>query len=726
MPSKSSMSGAPRPESAPRRTLVTRLVLLLLLGMLVVYGMAVLGLWLTSNHVIRTSLEKQALHWVQEMAELGPAVYRARKKRDLLAIENRIGNFPEIAFVRYYDASGSKVLRQYGADVKTVPGLTAKQRERLLGASNGQPAYLFDRSIPVDGSLLAGHYIRVLAPVRAREIQSDGLLNFDLTSGEEEVRVIGFIDLGINPALYRDALKTSLIVGSIITALLLLLALIVGRRLIRRALMPLTELQTPLAKLARGETDVRVATEGDAEIVAIGEALNVTINALKERDATLRKLAEHDPLTGLVNRGRFTELLREEIARIDRAGGSSALLFVDLDRFKYVNDIVGHAGGDKLLVQVANLLKSRMRETDVISRFGGDEFTVLARSVTREGALEVAKLIKEIMRDSYFIDQQYPFNVYCSIGVAMITQRCGSAEEILLRADSACYEAKSGGRNRYHLHEAGDENAANPLRDIGWSDLIKQALKDDRLNLAYQPIVRIDGQGPEYYEVLVRLPDLDGSTVSPSVFLPVAERFGLLADLDRWVIENAVRSLAQFRAEGRDVVFSINLSGQTFDDPAIIKLIQESLRRHALPPGTVVFEITEQIAVRYMEKARRLMQSLAELGCRFSLDDFGVGFSSFNYLKHFPVSYIKIDGSFVENMTHEAVDRAMVRSIAQIARALGKETIAEFVQNDATIDLLKQYKVDHVQGYHVGLPADTLPHRRFAQQWTRKVQRAPR
>lgn len=713
-----------RSELVPRRTLVTRLLLLLLLGMLVVYGLAVLGLWWTSNHVIHTSLEKQALHWVQEMAELGPAVYRARGKRDLLAIENRIGNFPEIAFVRYYDASGSKVLRQYGT-VKEVPGITEKQRERLLRAPAKGAAHVFDRSVPVDGSLLAGHYIRVLAPVRVREIPSDGLLNFDFASGEEKVRVIGFIDLGINPALHRDAVKTSLAVGSMVTALLLLVALFIGRRLIQRALMPLTELQTPLAKLARGDTDVRVATQGDAEIVAIGEALNATISALKQRDATLRKLAEHDPLTGLVNRGRFTELLREEVARMDRDGGSSALLFVDLDRFKYVNDIVGHAGGDKLLVQVANLLKSRMRETDVISRFGGDEFTVLARNVTREGALEVAKLIKEIMRDSYFIDQQYPFNVYCSIGVAMISPRGGSAEEVLLRADSACYEAKSGGRNRYHLYEVGDEGAANPLRDIGWSDLIKQALKDDRLNLAYQPIVRIDGQGPEYYEVLLRLPDLDGSTVPPSVFLPVAERFGLLADLDRWVIENAVRALAQFRAEGRDIVFSINLSGQTFDDPAIVKLIHENLRRYALPAGAVVFEITEQIAVRYMEKARRLMHSLTELGCRFSLDDFGVGFSSFNYLKHFPVSFIKIDGSFVENMTHETVDRAMVRSIAQIARALGKETIAEFVQNDATIDLLKQYKVDHVQGYHVGLPAETLPHRRFAQQWTRKVRRVP-
>jgi EAL domain-containing protein (putative c-di-GMP-specific phosphodiesterase class I) len=204
------------------------------------------------------------------------------------------------------------------------------------------------------------------------------------------------------------------------------------------------------------------------------------------------------------------------------------------------------------------------------------------------------------------------------------------------------------------------------------------------------------------------MPDKDGNMVSPAVFLPVAERFGLLAEIDRWMITRAIKALAKFRNEGRDLTFSINLSGQAFEDPAIAQLIKDSLRLYRLPPSAVIFEITEQIAVHYIEKARHLIQGLIDLGCRFALDDFGVGFSSFNYLKRLPVSLIKIDGCFVENMATEPIDCAMVKSIAQIAHALGKQVVAEFVQNDVTLALLKDYGVDYVQGRHIGMPSETL------------------
>lgn len=690
------------------RSLVTRLLLLLLSGTAIIYCIGIVGLWWTSSRLMEDSLQRQALQWIAEMDELGPGLYGGAPKKDAVFIESRIKNFPEISFVRYFDHSGRTVLRQYGGLQKPVPGITAAQRSALAQRQADRP-YLFDRSVPVDDSLLGGTYVRVITPVRVSSLRADGLLDLDLRAPEEESKIIGYIDLGINPNLHRDSLARSIAFGGLLTAGIFMVALLIGRRLIKRALAPLTDLQRPLARLARGEIDVSVNAHGDAEIVAIGDALNATIGALKQRDATLRRLAQHDGLTGLINRRHFVELLDAEIVALKETGGSSALLFVDLDRFKYVNDVLGHAGGDKLLVEVAQLIRNRMRTADVVARFGGDEFTVLVREVTRAGALEVARLIREMLRDYYFVSEQQTFNVYCSIGVAMIGPQCSGAEEALLHADTACYDAKLGGRNRFQIYEPRTQGMRGSMREISWSEAIKHALKDNGFRLVYQPIQALgEGQG-EFYEVLLRMPDESGVDVSPAAFLPVAERFGLLADLDRWVVTHALAALAQFRARGRDITFSINLSGQSFEDPALVRLIKDQLRAHAIPPRAVVFEITEQTAVRYMDKAKRLMQTLIDAGCRFSLDDFGVGFSSFGYLKHLPVSFVKIDGSFVENMAADAVDQAMVRAIAQIARALGKEVIAEFVQDDATIELLRRFKIDYVQGHHVGMPLPHLP-----------------
>lgn len=703
-----------RGDARGRRSLVTRLSLLLLLGTVIIYVIGILGLWWTSVRLIEDGLKKQALQWIAEMEEFGSPLYGTAKVESAY-IENRIKNFPEIAFVRYYDAAGTTILREYGKQAQSVPLLTAGELTTLRRVATKDRAYVFDRSVPVGGTANGIHYVRVIAPIRTRYIANDGLFNFDLHSnGGESTRVLGYIDLGIDPNLQRDSLAKSLAFGGMLTAIIFIFALAVGRELIKKALHPLTDLQTPLARLARGEIDVAVATHGDAEIVAIGDALNATVSALKQRDAALRELAERDALTGLFNRNRFTELLTAEIARVKDCGGSSALLFIDLDRFKYVNDTLGHAEGDKLLMQVAQLIKTRMREADIVARFGGDEFTVLASGVTRAGALEVTKLIMEIMRNFYFISREQTFNVCCSIGIALITPHCTGAAEAMLHADTACYEAKKRGRNRFHLYEKGEHEIQSTIKDLGWAEQIKHALKDNRFRLVYQPIVSIGGPEHEYYEVLLRMPDARGHSVSPAAFLSVAERFGLMADIDRWILTHALEALARFRADGRDVTFSINLSGQSFEDPAIVHLIKDRLRVLQIPPEAVVFEITEQIAVRYMDKARRLMQSLIDTGCRFSLDDFGVGFSSFGYLKHFPVSYIKIDGSFVENMASEPVDQAMVRAIAQIAKALGKQVIAEFVQDEASVALLKRYKVDYIQGYHVGMPSVTVPHRCFA------------
>lgn len=707
---------------ARRRSLVTRLLVLLVLGAGTVYLIGMLGLWWTADHLLERSLQKQAMQWIAEMDQLGPPVY-AKSTRSPLFIETRIRNFPEITFVRFYDQTGRRVLREYG-NTAGVPLLTDRQREKLARIPAGERPFLFDDSVPAGKSWFTSHYVRVISPIRVRSIRSDGMMNFTLDAPDaERVRRIGYLDIGINPNVYREAMVRTLILAALLGAPVFLAALWIGRRLIHGALMPLTALQTPLARLAQGDIDVRFEAKGHSEIVAIGKALNTTIGALKQRDETLRRLAEHDSLTGLPNRGCFSRVLENEIKRVREVGASSALLFIDLDRFKYVNDVLGHAGGDRLLVDLAKLIRARLRPDDVVARFGGDEFTVLARDVTCADALLLAHDLNAMMREYHFSSDGKTFSVHCSIGIATLTGACSGAEDLLLQADTACYEAKSEGRNRYHLYDA-RHDAASTLKDISWSALIKEALKENRFRLVYQPIVSLTTPEQEYYEVLVRMPDDQGRWVSPSAFLHIAERFGLLADLDRWVIDHALRALAGFRAEGRDIAFSINLSGQAFDDPAIAQLITDALRENALPPEAVVFEITEQIAVRYMDKARRLMESLTEIGCRFALDDFGVGFSSFNYLKNFPVSLIKIDGSFVQNMAADPTDRAMVRSIAQIARALGKQVVAEFVEDDATLQLLRQYRIDYVQGNHVARPSVNVPHRRFAGATARRMRQA--
>jgi EAL domain-containing protein (putative c-di-GMP-specific phosphodiesterase class I) len=358
---------------------------------------------------------------------------------------------------------------------------------------------------------------------------------------------------------------------------------------------------------------------------------------------------------------------------------------------------------------VAELLKSRVRDKDVVSRFGGDEFTVLARNVSREDAMELARSFNQIMRDMRLVEGDRILSVNCSIGIAMIEPGRHGAEEILAHADMACFEAKSHGRNRMHMYEEEGEGKKEMAMDIGWFQHIKQIIEQDRFRLMYQPIADVIHPDKESYEVLLRMPGPNGEIVLPSIFLPVAQRFGLMTDIDRWVIVHALKALADFRASGRDVIFSINLSGQSLEDASILQLIKDHLALNRLPPSRVIFEITEQSAMRYLDKARLLIQGLVDIGCRFALDDFGTGFSSFSYLQQLPVDFIKIDGSFIRNMASNSMDESMVLSIIQIARSLGKLTVAEFVQDEKTSAMLKASGVDHLQGYYVGEPSEKLP-----------------
>jgi diguanylate cyclase (GGDEF)-like protein len=687
------------------RSLVGRLVALQLLGAVMFYLVVNIGLWWTSSRLIDDSLEKQAVRWLTELDELGTPLYASLGGKHIANIDKRIKNFPEIAFIRYYDASGKKVLGEFGEQHDaSVPFLTPAQLEKLAQSTGTKRNYLVERSV------LRGGYLRFISPIHVKSIRSDGLLNFNLDNDRaENVQVIGYVDLSIDSGYYKDQMVRSMASGSLIIAILLIIGMFFGSRMIRRALAPLTALQVPLARLARGEIDVHVERAKDAEIAVINDALNTTIRALKERDEALRKMAESDPLTGLGNRTYFMRELEREIEEVAHDTGESAVFFIDLDQFKYVNDTLGHAAGDRLLLQVAELLKSRVRDYDVVSRFGGDEFTVLARNVSRDEAENLAHSFNQIMRDMRLVESDRIVSVNCSIGVAMIGRGDYTAEEILSHADMACFAAKSHGRNRYQVYEVSGESKTEMTVDIGWFQHIKQIIEQSRFRLVFQPIVDVVNPEKECYEVLLRMPGPNGDLVLPSIFLPVAQRFGLMADIDRWVIINALKALADFRANGREITFSINIAGLSLEDLSILQLIKDHLKQNHLPPSCVIFEITEESAMRYLDKAQYLIQGLVDLGCRFALDDFGTGFSSFSYLKHLPVDFIKIDGSFVKNMAQNALDETMVLSIIQIARSLGKMTIAEFVQDEKTIALLKASGVNYMQGYYLGVPSERLP-----------------
>lgn len=683
------------------RSLVGHIQLLQLGLGIVVYLLAVTGVWWTANRLSEDYFYKQATGWLTKLDELGTPLYISNDKTEFARVEKYVSEFPEVALVRYYSARDSQVIAEYNTRPvdEQIPSLTKTQLSDLRTPEN---SYLFDRPAR------RGSFIRASAPVWIRSIPSDGLLGFDLDAEKDErLELIGFLEVGLDFTYYQGELVKNIVLGSIIIALLLFVSIAGGRQILKRALRPLSDLEKPLAKLASGEINVSVESSGHKEIVAISDALNATVSALKQRDETLRQLADHDQLTGLVNRYRFTQMLEQEVGHIAREGDNSALLFVDLDQFKLVNDTLGHAAGDRLLVQVADKLKACLREKDVLCRFGGDEFTILARNVTTESAADLAASIIKVMRDVHFVEARQIFNICCSIGITMIESDRFTPDELLTQADMACYKAKSQGRNCYSLFAPGTDDTQEIMEYAGWSQKIKQAVANDRFVLNYQPIVKLANGQPELYEVLLRMPD-NGTVVSPSSFLPVAERFGLMLDIDHWVIRNAIKSLADFRNMGADTKFCINLSGHIFEDPNLVHSIQDSLGKYGLPASSVVFEITEQVAIRYLDSANRSMCELMDMGCRFALDDFGTGFSSLTYIKRLPVDYIKIDGSFIENVSTDSIDQAMVKSIVTIAQTIGKKTIAEYVQDAKSLKMLRKLGADYAQGYYIGEPAATL------------------
>jgi diguanylate cyclase (GGDEF)-like protein len=421
--------------------------------------------------------------------------------------------------------------------------------------------------------------------------------------------------------------------------------------------------------------------------------------------ARLRQLADHDPLTGLLNRRRFEEEVAARVAHAARYRSGGAVLILDLDNFKYINDSLGHRAGDAVIRTVAQLLRDRLRTTDVLARLGGDEYAVLLPTADERDASLLADGLLEAVRRHRAVFSGRRVRLTTSIGIAPVSGgRVQTAEELLVEADVAMYAAKEQGRDRARVYQAPDAPWEPSEASLSWTDRIGAALNEDRLTLYAQPIVELRSGVISQYELLVRMVDEDGKLLPPNAFLPSAERSGLIEEIDSWVTARAIDLIDREGRAGRELRLEINLSGRTLASSLLPRAIEAQLGETSIDPANLIFEVTETAAVVNMDEAKEFVSALAGLGCRFALDDFGAGFGSFYYLKYMPLDYLKIDGDFIADLGSNPTDQAVVKAIVELARQLDMATIAEFVGDERTIDLLREYGVDHVQGYHVGRP----------------------
>jgi len=430
------------------------------------------------------------------------------------------------------------------------------------------------------------------------------------------------------------------------------------------------------------------------------------VSESRELNRKLSYHASHDILTGLVNRREFESRVERALKSARAREASFALCHLDLDQFKIINDNCGHNAGDALLGQVGSLLKSKIRWRDTVSRLGGDEFGLLLESCSLEEALRTAETLSEAIRNYKFSWEERTFRMSASIGIVPLSGENEDVASVLSAADSACAAAKEGGRNRIYSFQENDIDLMRRRREMQWAARINNALEESRFEIFRQMIQPLQQNDVGlHYELLLRMRDENGKIVAPDQFIAAAERYGITPSIDRWVIENAFRWLVSEADEREKLALcSINLSGQSLGDDKFLPFVIEQFHRSGLDGSRVCFEITETAAIASFSQANRFIQALKELGCRFALDDFGTGLSSFGYLKHFPVDFLKIDGSFVKEILHDPIDREMVRSINEIGHLTGKQTIAEFAENQEVIEMLRGIGVDYAQGYGIATP----------------------
>jgi diguanylate cyclase (GGDEF)-like protein/PAS domain S-box-containing protein len=445
-------------------------------------------------------------------------------------------------------------------------------------------------------------------------------------------------------------------------------------------------------------------------IMSVGNAplgVVLVVHDVTENRSMARKIsyqAAHDQLTGLINRAEFERHLEYSLDSVQDESEHHVMCFMDIDQFKLVNDTCCHAAGDKLLKDIADLLQGCLRNSDVLGRLGGDEFGILLRNCSLEGAEEITENMLSMIRATRFESCGRIFEIGASIGIVTIDTGSSSVTEVMQAADLACYAAKDSGRSGIHVFQASDTELARRHDEMQWVLRLKDAISEHRLVLYYQDIVPVSPgmPGARHFEVLVRMQDEAGKLIMPDRFLPAAESYNMITAVDRWVVEH---SFAWFSGRNESLLMSINLSGRSVTDPAFLDFIRDKLVEYRINPADICFEITETAAVADLDMAAGFMHELRTLGCSFALDDFGSGLSSFAYLRNLPVNYLKIDGSFVRNIDSDKVNAGMVNAINQLGIVMDIKTIAEFVENDEIMNKLADIGVDYAQGYGIARPA---------------------
>lgn len=419
--------------------------------------------------------------------------------------------------------------------------------------------------------------------------------------------------------------------------------------------------------------------------------------------------ASHDALTGLINRREFEMQVAAVLASAKIDHSNHALLFLDLDQFKIVNDTCGHVAGDEFLRQLTALLQEKMRESDLLARLGGDEFGVLLRNCPVEQAHYLGDYLRQVVKDFRFVSDNHAFEIGASIGLAEINENSKSLTDILSAADRACYVAKEQGRNRVHFYQESDVVIVRRHGEMLWVSRLNEALEHHRFKLYSQSIMSLNGEQEEHAEILIRMMDEHDELVLPGAFIPAAERYDLMPAIDRWVIETLFSHIDRkhtlsrtAQAPDRVPCYAVNLSGISLNDDLLLGFISKQFEKYAISPTQICFEITETAAIGNLAKAKHFMEEVKRMGCRFSLDDFGSGLSSFAYLKNLPVDFLKIDGSFIKDIATDAIDCAMVAAINQVGHVMGIKTIAEWVENDLILAKVQDIGIDYAQGYAVG------------------------
>jgi diguanylate cyclase (GGDEF)-like protein/PAS domain S-box-containing protein len=422
----------------------------------------------------------------------------------------------------------------------------------------------------------------------------------------------------------------------------------------------------------------------------------------KRAEARLRQMAEQDSLTGLVNRVSFEHALTRHVEYAARYGSGGSVIALGIDTFKYVNEALGSAAGDQVLTELTGLIKGRLRKTDVLARVGGDVFGLLVHGVDRTKALALADELLGIVRRHAFVIDGEGIRITISAGVTSLEERPVIGAELLSEAESAMDGAKQAGRDRVLAFDQLGRSEMDDRR--AWTERVRQATERGLFVLASQPIVELASGEVTQHEILLRMREDGGGLVQPGTFLATAERFGLIGGIDRWVTQQAVRLIEAHNRDGRELTLEVNLSGKTMGDPRFPDEVRRQLTTSGIDPKSLIFEVTETAAVADMEHARSFARSLARVGCRFALDDFGAGYASFYYLKHLPISYLKIDGEFIRNLPESRTDQLIVKALVEVCEGLGIKTVAEFIGNRDTMEMVAELGVDFGQGYHLGKP----------------------